>query len=128
MTRRFFAALFALLTFVATQANAKIVRNSDPASVTYHGIRFQSHPGPKSAGRDSFYFDSEWIQATEIKTGKVLWDVAIFRKFIRPIVEADTQWVFIERMCISNGKLIAYDGRSRIYGLDLKTRVVRRLK
>ena len=127
MTRRFFAALFALLTFVATQANAKIVRNSDPA-VTYQGIRYQSHPASKSSGRESFYFSSQWIRATEIKTAKVLWDVPIFWKFIWPIVEADTQWVFIERMCISNGKLIAYDGRSRTYGLDLKTRVVRRLK
>ena len=128
MTHRLLLILVALFFFDAAQAHAKIVRNGDAAPVTHQGVRYEVHSTPKSVSREWFYFQGMWIRATEIITGKVLWDVPVYWKFIWPIIEADTQWAFIDRMSISKGRLIMLNNRDRIYALNLKTKEVRRLK
>jgi hypothetical protein len=62
------------------------------------------------------------------ETGRKLWEITLFRNFIKPWLEECVQWVFIKEMRIENGKLIVLAERDRVYSIDLKTRAVRRLK
>ena len=38
------------------------------------------------------------------------------------------QWVFIKELRIVNAKLVVLDERNRVYGVDLRTRAVRKQK
>ena len=87
--------------------------------VVYEGVRFAA---PNDNGRRAY------IQAWDIQTGKKLWEVTVFRNFIKPWLEECVQWVFIKEMKIVNGKLIVLAERDRAYSVDLKTRAVRKLK
>ena len=86
--------------------------------VDHEGIRYTAHG-------DNWH---QCVQALEIKTGKVLWDVTVFHNIIVPLMEEDNQWVFIKRMYIDENKLIVVAEDGRAYRVELKTGAVERLK
>jgi hypothetical protein len=61
-----------------------------------------------------------------MKTRKKLWEVTAFRNAIDPSLEEDVQWVFIRRLSIGTGRLIAVDEHDGAYCVDLRTRAVKR--
>lgn len=87
--------------------------------VDYEGVRYKA---PNHDGRRGY------VQAWDIDSGKMLWEVTIFRNRINPFLEEDVQWVFIEEMRIEKGYLVVISERQVSYRLDLKTRAVGRLK
>lgn len=87
--------------------------------VVYDGVCFVA---PNENGRRAY------IQAWDEKTGRKLWEVIVFRNFIKPWMEECIQWVFIKELRIADGELIVMAEWDRVYAMDLKTRSGRRLK
>lgn len=101
------------------QAYAKRTAAPKVEPVVYEGVRFTA---PNDNGRRAY------VQAWDGETGRKLWEVTVFRNFIKPWMEECVQWVFIKDLRIVNGKLIVLAEHDRVYSVDPKTRVVRRLK
>lgn len=111
--------LFALLLsqLAPCLAEAKRLPPAPVEPVTYQGVRYVA---PNDNGRRAY------IQALDMKTRKRLWEVTVFRNSIDPSLEEDVQWVFIRRLSIGTGKLIAVDEHDGAYCVDLQTRAVKR--
>lgn len=114
--------LFVILIFLAVLAPAVALAKRGPKPkvdpVDYQGIRYTPH----GDGR------AQCVRAMDIKTGKTLWDVAVFSTIIIPLLEEDVQWVFIKRMFVDDARLIVVAEDDRAYALDLKTGAVKKLK
>jgi hypothetical protein len=108
-----------LLLLCPHQAYAKRTAAPKVDSVVYEGVRFTA---PNDNGRRAY------VQAWDAQTGRKLWEVTVFRNFIKPWLEECVQWVFIKKMRIENGNLIVLAERDRVYSVGVKTRAVRRLK
>jgi outer membrane protein assembly factor BamB len=116
--RPFFVILVFLAVLVPAVAHAKRGPKPKVDPVDYQGVRYTPH----GDGR------TQYVQALDIKTGKLLWDVAVFSTTIIPLLEEDVQWVFIKQMFIDDAKLIVVAEDDRAYSLELKTGTVKRLK
>ncbi len=115
------AVTFVLLDFLVCPHLAYAKRTAAPKvePVVYDGMRFTA---PNDNGRRAY------VQAGDAETGRKLWEVTVFRNFIKPWMEECVQWVFINELRSVNGKLIVLAERDRVYSVDLKTRAVRKLK
>lgn len=87
--------------------------------VIYEAVRYTA---PNDDGRRAY------VQAWDTTTGKMLWEVTIFRNFIVPLAEEDVQHVYIKKMSVRDGRLIIVAEDDRAYSPDLKTRAVKKLK
>ena len=98
-------------------ANAKRGPHPKVDPVDYNGARYTAHT------------DDHWetVEAADIKTGKQLWVVKIYRNNILPFMEEDVQWVFIKDMFILDGKLIIISEDSRAFDLNLADQSVQKL-
>lgn len=108
--------------FVAFLPVMALAKRSDPPvvePVVHEGIRYAA---PNDDGRRGY------IRASDAQTGKLLWELTIFRTFINPFMESDVQSVFISQMSIREGKLIIGAEDGRIYSVDPKTRDVKRMR
>jgi hypothetical protein len=115
------AVTLALLLLSACPHLAYAKRTAAPKvePVVYERVRFTA---PNDNGRRAY------VQAWDAETGRKLWEVTVFRNFIRPWMEECVQWVFVRELRIVNGKLIVLAERDRLYSVDLKTRAVGKLK
>jgi hypothetical protein len=116
---RFITISVLLAVLVPSIAYAKRKAPPKIEPVIYEGIRYIA---PNDNGRRAY------VQAWDTKTNKILWEVTIFRNLIIPLMEEDVQHIYIKSLSIEGGKLIAVAEDDRAYSLDLKTRVVKRLK
>jgi hypothetical protein len=66
----------------------------------------------------------QYIEAANLKTGKVLWKMKTFHNAIEPGLEKDVQWVFISNLKLAANSLLVKDERSRCYAIDLTTKRV----
>ena len=110
------AVVSALLLPHPAQAKRGQAAAVDP--VVFQGIRYTA---PNDDGRRAY------VRAADAVTGKILYDIVIFRAAIDPALEEDVQWVFIKGMKIEDGSLVVTDERGRVYAVDLKTRAVKPL-
>ncbi len=65
-----------------------------------------------------------YIQAWDIKTNKKLWELTVFTNRIDPKLEADVQWVFINKLTIRDEMLIVTSERGATYQVDLRTKAI----
>jgi hypothetical protein len=100
-------------------AHAKRAPAAQVEPVVYAGV---SYVAPNNDGRRGY------VQACEVKTGKLLWEVTVFRNSINPVLEEDVQWVFIKKLSIADGRLMVADERDRAYSVDVKTHTVKQVK
>src|ERR1700677_1170478 len=115
MRTSIFTALIA--TFLLPSiAQAKRMEPAKVHPVEYDGIRYTA---PNDDGRRGY------IQAVDVKTGKTLYEIVVFKNTIDPAMEEDVQWVFIKSLKIEKGVLIVTDERDHVYAVDLKTRAVK---
>lgn len=117
--RSFIVILAVIACWMPGIAHAKRPQAAKVEPVINKGIRFAA---PNDDGRRGY------IQAWDTKTNKPLWDLTIYRVSINPFMEEDVQWVFIKRLSLADNRLIVVDERDRAYGVDLKTRMVKKLK
>jgi hypothetical protein len=64
------------------------------------------------------------VVASDLKSGKKLWDLVVFQTKIDPYMEEDVQWVFITSLKFDGDSLIVQDEKSRCYRVNLITRTV----
>ncbi len=67
-----------------------------------------------------------YVVASDVATGRQLWQKTLFRKCLCPFVEHDVQWVFIKQMRLDGDRLLFVSERDKSYALDLKTRRVKK--
>jgi hypothetical protein len=60
------------------------------------------------------------IQAIKVKTGKKLWDQAIYRVKLQPNLEADVQWVFIKSMQVKGDRLLVVNEKDQKFTFPLR--------
>ena len=112
-----FFALAVLLMPVATQAKRMEPAKVEP--VVYEGVQYSV---PNDDGKRAY------VTATDVKSGKKLYEIEIFKPKIDPGLEEDVQWVFIKELRMDNGQLIVTVEGGLSFAVDLKTRQARALK
>ena len=117
--RRIALILACLVLLAPSLAFAKRAEAAKVEPVIYGGVRYAA---PNDNGRRGY------IQAWDTKTETKLCELTVYRKFINPFLEEDVQWVFIKKLSVEDGWLKVIDERDREYGVNLKTRMVKRLK
>src|SRR5438105_4195434 len=95
--------MFRLFAFVAivgvlTTSTAFAKRGPPPTikPVEKDGIRYEV---PNDDGRRAY------VQAWDVKSGKKVWEADLFHTAIKPDLEEDVQWVFVQSMTLVEGKL-----------------------
>jgi hypothetical protein len=101
-----------LLTHLATAKRVEPVK-VDP--VIHDGIRYVA---PNDDGRRGY------IEAWNVATNKKLWDLILFTNPIDPNLEEDVQWVFVTKLSIQGGRLVATSERGENYQVDLNTKEI----
>ena len=109
--RRFAVASVALTLFAAC-AVAKRIPPKPVAPVDADGIRYSA----EGDGRD------EYVVATDIASGKLLWKIKVFHNRIEFWIEEDNQWVFISDLKLSGNSLLIRDEKARCYLIDVAKR------
>jgi hypothetical protein len=96
-------------------ASAKRIAPASVEPVIYEGIRYVA---PNDDGR------REYIQAWDVKTNKKLWELTVFTNRIDPKLEADVEWVFINKLTIRDEMLMVTSERGATYQVDLRTKAI----
>jgi hypothetical protein len=69
------------------------------------------------------------FRASEIETGKVLWELTLYQYQYNDDLEKDVQDVFISGMTkVSESSILVTDERAKVYGVDLESRTSRIVK
>jgi hypothetical protein len=108
-----------LIAFVPAIAHAKRTAPPKVEPVVYKGVRYIA---PHDDGRRGY------VQAWDAETNQTLWELTVFRNPVNPLLEEDVQWIYIKKLSVLDGRLIVVDERDRAYRIDLKTRMVKKLK
>ena len=101
-----------MLVLVATPAVAKRAPAPHVPPVEHNGIRYIA---PNHSGR------RPTLQAWDIQTRTMLWEVVVYHNRIVPLLEEDVQWVLIEKLEVIEGELVVTNERGKTYRVDLKT-------
>jgi len=83
--------------------------------VIYEGIRYVA---PNDNGRRGY------IEAWDVQTNKKLWELTIFTNGLKPGLEEDVQWVFINKLTIRDEMLMVTSERGATYQVDLRTKAI----
>ena len=113
MTRLAVILLLALLPPQLASAKRLPPVKVDP--VVYQGIRYVA---PNDDGH------REFIEAWNVGTNKMLWELTIFTNGIDPNLEEDVQWVFIKASNIQDGGLMVTSERGKTYQVDVNTKAI----
>lgn len=95
--------------FLSAVAFARKVVPETPAPVVRDGVEY------------SVSTKNGFLQARDLKTGKIVWDSELFRVEYAPEYEADVQSVHIVSVVLEEGRLLAIDQRNQKYYLNLET-------
>jgi hypothetical protein len=122
--RAFVVALALGMIASANEAEAKRPAPKEVPSVVAGGIRFKVphfgalHDKPQNGG---------YVQAWDVKTGKLLWDRMVYRVRYDANLEKDVQDDFISEMTVKGGRLFVKTERSEKFEMDLESGKVRAL-
>jgi hypothetical protein len=122
--RAFVVALASCMIASANMAEAKRVAPKEVPSVVAGGIRFKVphfgalHNRPQNGG---------YVEAWDVKTGKLLWDRMVYRVHCVANLEKDVQDDFISEITVKGGHLFVKTERSETFDMDLETGKVRAL-
>jgi hypothetical protein len=110
-----FVAILLAAALIPHFASAKRIAPASVEPVVYEGIRYVA---PNDDGRRGY------IEAWDVKTNKKLWELTVFTNRIDPKLEADVQWVFINKLTIRDGMLMVTSERGATYQVDLRTKAI----
>ena len=108
-----FVAILLAVALIPHLASAKRIAPASVEPVVYEGIRYVA---PNDEGRRGY------IEAWDVKTNKKLWELTIFTNRIDPKLEADVQWVFINKLRIRDEMVMVTSERGATYQVDLRTK------
>ena len=111
----FLLLICAALVSGIVPASAKRVAPLAVAPIVQDGVCY-------SAPHDAMAF----VVAADVKTGKELWRVQVYKIPMIAELERDVQDVFITSLALKDGSLLITNERGEKYALDLQTRKVTR--
>ncbi len=107
-----------VLSMTASEVWAKRAAPKPVSPVSHDGVRYAAPNLDGTEGK---------IEARSESSGKMLWEVVIYRIKIDPHLEKDVQWVFITKLAIQQNKLHVANEKNEEYTLDLATRKVEKV-
>jgi hypothetical protein len=110
-----FVAILLAVALIQHLASAKRIAPASVEPVVYEGIRYVA---PNDDGRRGY------IEAWDVKTNKKLWELTVYTNRIDPKLEADVQWVFINKLTIRDEMLMVTSERGATYQVDLRTKAI----
>lgn len=108
-SKTFFLAILLVVLAPFTQVFAERVAPPTIQSLENNGIRYEVPNTVEKMGV---------VLAYDKQSGKRLWEKKVYRVFINPMVEKDTQWVFIKQIYMEDGKLIVVNEKGKRFELD----------
>lgn len=114
--KNLFAVALLLLVAIPLTLFAKRVPPQPVNPVTHNNVEYSAD----GDGRTGY------VVASDKASGKELWKAKIFHVHLKPFLEEDVQWVFINDLKLIDNTLSIRDEKFRCYRLDLSTRRVRR--
>ncbi len=106
-----------LLAFTASPLWAKRVPAPKVTPVVHGGVKYVA---PNDNGTKAY------VQAEDVKTGKVIWRKTVFTVSIDPNLESDVQHIYIKLLKVRKNQLYVTLERNLRYIIDLKTGKVRK--
>lgn len=96
-------------------------RGPDPKvePIHHNGVVYTACPQPSKMGL---------VEAWSEETCEKLWEKRIYHVYMVPLIEQDTQWVFINKMTLVGDVLHITNERGDSFTLDLKTKEVEKVK
>jgi hypothetical protein len=113
-----FVISLALLLTVPITLFAKRVSPQPASPIVHNNIKYSA----EGDGRTGY------VVATDVSSGKELWRAEIFHVHLKPFLEEDVQWVFINCLKVTDSALLVRDEKSRCYRLNLDTRHVEKTR
>jgi hypothetical protein len=110
-----FVAIPLAVALIPHLASAKRIAPASAEPVVYEGIRYIA---PNDDGHRGY------IEAWNVKTNKKLWELTVFTNRIDSKLEADVQWVFINKLTIRDEMLMVTSERGATYQVDLRTKAI----
>ena len=110
-----FVAILLAVALIPHLASAKRIAPASVEPVVYEGIRYVA---PNDDGRRGY------IEAWDVKTNKKLWELTVFTNRIDPRLEADVQWVFINKLTVRDEMLVVTSERGAPYQVHLRTKAI----
>jgi hypothetical protein len=110
------------LILVACTALAKRSPPPQVKPVTLGEVKYSvsySTGAPRPAGG--------YVEASDAKTGKKLWELQIYAVQYKPNLERDVQDVFISSLAAKDGKLIVENERRARFEVDVERKTVKEL-
>jgi hypothetical protein len=98
-----------------TEAKRKPPKKVKP--VLHNGIKYTAPNKYKQIGNAQIGY----VEAWDLESGKKLWEKNIYHVPIKPIMEADVQWIFITELSIEDGNLVVTNEHDEKYILNLET-------
>lgn len=122
VTAPLFAVLLALASPEAAHAKRRAPAEIEPA--VKDGIRYVVPHFGALHGKEQ---NGGYVQAFDVKSGKLLWDRRVYRVVLDPALEADAQDVFIVRIGVGDAALFVEDEQGNTFEMDLASGHVRAL-
>ena len=120
MNRKLLLSTFVILSLGVGHLYAKRGAPKDVTPVIFQGVRYSAPHGlAKGTNQNGGY-----IEATDVKTGNVLWQLLVYQIKYDPKLETDVQDVFITSLKLVDGNLEVLNESGDKFIVDLAKRKV----
>ena len=113
--------LLLALSLGSFQAEAKRSGPKDVPPVTVEGVKYSAPHWGKAIGKPQ---NGGYIQANNVETGKLLWELRVYEIKYDPNLEGDVQDVFITSLKLTDGNLEVVNERGAKFVVDIAKRKV----
>jgi hypothetical protein len=120
MGRRFIFLMF-VLVLGSVRAYAKRAPPEDVPPVIDRGIKYSADYRRIAGGANQ---NDQYIDATDLQTGKMLWELRLYEVKYDPNLEEDAQDLFLSSMKLMNGNLEVLNEAGDRFVIDLSRRQI----
>lgn len=113
--------LLVALSLGAFPVQAKRSGPKDVPPVTVEGVKYSVPHWGKAIGKPQ---NGGYIQANNVETGKLLWELRVYEIKYDPNLEGDVQDVFITSLKLTDGNLEVGNERGDTFVVDISKRAV----
>lgn len=110
--------------FLSIEVDSGLAMRLPPAvvpPVVYDGVKYSAPHWSLDSGKKQ---NGGYIEARDLATAKLLWELRIYRTKRNPFLEGDVQDVFITSLGMTNGYLQITNEKNDTFLVDLKARKV----
>lgn len=114
--------IIAAAVLTGADAEGKRLAPKAAAPVVADGVRYTAPPFGAFRGRSQ---NGGYVDAEDVRSGKLIWSRMIYRVQYEPNLEKDVQDVFITRIKVKRGRLFVTTERAEEFEMDLRSGSVR---